>query len=284
MQDTDRVGAPACGVRAVSRRGRRARVLRALGTVTALVLFTLAAALWLLRSPWAEQAVRDALRERLGRDVRVAALDIAPGWPLVVSARDACIANPDWAHHRCLVAFDHLRLELDPLAVVRPGALIAHLRVAAPRVHLERTADGRTSWALASSDAAPGAADGDGAALPRPQALHIDDGRLTYRDAVRSIHADMQFAADATRAERTGQFSATATGAVGERAFALLVRSDAPLALGDAARALPLTVQLRAGDSALSVEGEVDALLRPRAADFRVRADGDDLQALAALA
>ncbi|SFR83030.1 hypothetical protein SAMN05192580_0954 [Sphingomonas jatrophae] len=136
----------------------------------------------LLPLGWLRDPAERALSARLGRPVRIGAVERAGNPSLVplLRLRDVRVAQPGWvgAGDMLVVRAAELRLPLLPLlrGVVRPRAL----RVSGLRLALVRDADGRANWTQADS----------GGGRTDWGELTVSDGRITLSDARRGMKFD----------------------------------------------------------------------------------------------
>lgn len=173
---------------------------------------------------------------QLGREVRIdGPIRISPGRISTVEIHGLRVAAPEWAAADNLAEIQRVKVGLDLAGYVRERSLhLTEVEVEAPRVALERDAQGRTSWPEAT-EPEPAEADEPGpTGLPRIDALTVAGGHIDYRDAI----ADVQFAADvATRPIDGGSTPS------------LVVEGSGTL------RGDPIEVALQVGTSALAGEG-----------------------------
>ena len=128
-----------------------ARRLAQFGVALVLLLFVLvggafACVLWfpdILKPP-----LERFLSAELGQPVEIRGpLRIRPGLVTTVEVEGVRIAAPEWARDPDLATLDRLRLGVDVGAYVRQRVIkITELTLEAPKLALERDAQGRTSW------------------------------------------------------------------------------------------------------------------------------------------
>ena len=95
------------------------------------------------------------------------------------------VAAPDWATAPQLAAVDRLRVGLDLGAwLAERKVIVTELVLDAPKLALQRDGQGRTSWPQAEGG-------GPSAAPPEIRALSVEDGSVSYSDAL----ADVQLVA-----------------------------------------------------------------------------------------
>lgn len=209
------------------------------------VLLMLAAAMWLVESPWAREWLEKQASQRLGgRNVEVGALDIGWGWPLAVCLEDVRIANPDWAPHERLLTLQALEFVVDTNALLKGDIQLGRLHLQRPAVHLARREDGATSWEGLMDQ------EDDGEPGMRPDAIRVAEGRLTYRDPLLDAALDVAFH---TREDESHQLVAEAEGSLQGQSVQLDARGDAPAeALASDPLAYAAQFQGRLGESRLS--------------------------------
>lgn len=112
-------------------------------------------------------------------------------WPrLGVRIGSVSLANAEWADEGPMLSAERLSVGLDPMALIfRRQIKVEELRFDAPKVMLQKAADGSPNWRFSSpgTEMRAGDADtaeGDGGVSAFTIALaEITDGEVTYRDA-----------------------------------------------------------------------------------------------------
>jgi uncharacterized protein involved in outer membrane biogenesis len=238
------------------------------------------------------------LSTRLARPVQLVGADgqgfrLQLWGPIRLSVAELRIGNPGWAGPGALLEADAVQLHLrwrDALAW-RPGRSLALQSLQADRLdlQLQRLADGRDNWTLATS----------GPAGPAPperrigqriadvmtiRQLAVAGGRVQLQDAVAALQLDARFSQQAATAQRPGALTAEASGSYRGKPVRALLRAGAPSAWLADAQALeapvPMTLSVHAGDASLGFGGEVQRLLHTPQLSGRYRLSGPSLAAV----
>lgn len=203
---------------------------------------------------------------QLGREVRIEGpIRIDPGAVTTLEIEGLTIAAPEWAEADNLAEVRRIKIGLDLAGYLRERSLhLTEVALDAPRVALERDAQGRTSWP--GGTAAEAAEEtkqqveqpSSSGALPWIDRLTISDGHVDYRDAV----ADVRFAADlATQAPEGGGASSvlvvSGNGTMKGGPIELSARAGLPTATDGRMGPLPLDARATLAGTEITVEGEV---------------------------
>ncbi|MBS9403173.1 AsmA family protein [Halomonas sp. TRM85114] len=171
---------------------------------------------------WPREWLEKQASQRLdGRNVEIGALDVDWGWPLVVRLEDVKVANPDWASHEHMLELEALELEVDTRALLSGNIQLQRLDLQSPVVHLARGEDGAVNWE-GVIDQEPGQEPGI-----RPDVVNVEEGRLTYRDALLEADIDADFETRGDEGEER-ELVAQAQGSLQGQELDLEVRGDAP--------------------------------------------------------
>jgi AsmA protein len=204
-------------------------------------------------------------------------------WPsLGVTTGPVSIANADWAESdQPLFRAESLSIDVNLGSLLGGEVKILGLSADQPEINLERDAGGRANWEFAASDA------GGGGNVPAPATgFTLDQGAITGGSLRFSDRQTGQVIAldnvDASLSipNFSGPFTLTGTGLSGGQAVALDLTGGvfSAFAMG---RVVPLSINLKAGGSALTFEGRGG--YAPVAAEGAVTADLADLPAMGAL-
>ena len=254
-----------------------------LGTVLLVLLVAGGAVAWLAWYPDSVKApLERLLSAQLGQRVRIEGpMHFAPGRVTTVELQGLHIAAPEWARAHDLAAVDRLRVGADILAWLRRGDIqVTELTLAAPRLDLERDAQGRTSWPTSE-----GRGKSAGGGLPQVSLgrVEISDGRLALQDAASGTEVTASLAtAPQTGAETGLRLEGRGTVRGDPLAFGLQLGSVQQAATGMGALAVDGTLTLPG--TRLEVAGRVDRLAPLAGIDLRLNLASDDPTAVLALA
>jgi uncharacterized protein involved in outer membrane biogenesis len=199
-------------------------------------------------------------------------LRIGLGLVTTVEVERVRIAAPEWARQADLATLDRLRVGIDIGAYVRNRLIrITELVIDAPRLALERDAQGRTSWPSAKREAT---ARQGGGSFPQLDALTITGGHVAYLDAVSAVDV----AADVTTTKPgAGSFGLSIDGGGAIRTdpvqLTLQVQPTAPISQPNIP--LEITGALQAAGSRLQLIGHLrePATMTGLALDLDVASD-----------
>lgn len=259
------------------------RVLAWGGGVVAGLALLVAAAAWLM--PWTRlaQAGADRLSEHWGRAVTVQEAQVHWSWPPRIVLAGVTIANADWADTPHMAELPRVdgRLRLPPLLTGRLS--FTDLLVVRPALWLQQGPQGERNWDFLAADP-----DRDGPDLPRIDRLRVEEGRLDYRDAGRELALDARFAlldgtgggtGDGAGADQGGGFRAAGTGTLAGAPLEVAVNGGPLLSLPRGDEPYPVELALRAGDTALRLQGAV-AAAGLRGLALAVQLEGPDMATL----
>ncbi|MEM6587154.1 MAG: AsmA family protein [Pseudomonadota bacterium] len=126
----------------------------------------------------------DQISSLTGRDVTMSGETTISFYPILgVSTGAVTIANADWSGEGPMFQADSLKIGVEPQALLGGDIRITGLEAQAPRVHLERAADGRVNWELGVEGVAPSGQTGDGAAPAQSSRLALTLDRALIENA-----------------------------------------------------------------------------------------------------
>jgi len=194
-------------------------------------------------------------------------------WPQV-SAGDIVLANPDWIEGvPNMVKVRQTTFTVAPLPLLRKQLFVPELHIDAPRVHLQRSADGRNNWTFGQDRKQDDAV----AWKYELQQLVIGKGSVRIVDAARK--ADVHAAID-TPPDSDGGIAWTLTGTLDGERVAGDGRAGKLLTLRDEGTHYPVQASLKVGKTAIRADG---TLTNPRsltALDLRLKISGVSLAQL----
>lgn len=127
----------------------------------------------------------DQISDLTGRDVTMSGDTTVSFYPtLGVSTGAVTIANADWSDQGPMFEAAKLKIAVEPRALWGGAIRITGLEAIGPRVHLEKSADGRVNWELGVDGVAPsGQADGESSAPAESSRLALTLDRALIEDA-----------------------------------------------------------------------------------------------------
>lgn len=228
-----------------------------------------------LREPLAARATA-----RLGREVTISKpLQVDVDWPVsALVLRDVVIANLPEAREPALLQFARLRVSLDLRSLLGGDVVVPEVRVEAPTLNLEKNAQGRANWQLATGGDS-GAQDRQD--LPEIEHLLIDDGRVHYLDVQKDIDLDMQLArVEGSADDDARRITLDGRGSMRGQTLAFHLAGGNLDTLRERDRPYPVAGDLQAGATQAHFEGEVADPVQGSGLDLRLSVSGDSASSL----
>ncbi len=257
-------------------------VFRLLGVLLSVLVLTVAA-LFLIPAERIAGIAADRFEAATGRTLTIAGPVRPSVWP-VIGARvgDVRLSNAAWSDAGPMFEAAEVDLGLDLRSLMAGDIVITRLEAVAPRILLERQADGTTNWDFgATEEGAGAAAAGSGRALSLALA-QISDGVLEVRDRTAGIDLRLEDVDLELRLpDLDGPGDLRLSGRQAGQVFNAEARIGAVRRFAQGA-VTPVAMTLVAGGSTLRFDGR--AGLDPLAADGRLSVEGPGLAPLLALA
>lgn len=140
------------------------------------------ASLWLLDWNTLGDKFETLASGALGREVRVAGLDVEPGFTTRIRVAGLEIENTEWGEADALLAIEEGELAIKLLPLLRGDTRFPEILLRRPVLALERDAEGRINWDLGAA-----AKPDERSEFPIIGRLLMEGGRLRYRDAQRGV-------------------------------------------------------------------------------------------------
>lgn len=195
-------------------------------------------------------------------------------WPHF-QAQDVRLGNPEGIGQRqqASASARQLSFALDPLALLGKHVIIPQLRFEQPLLHLLRAADGRNNWTFRQQHP------------DSPWRVYIEDvvfgqGTVYFSeiDGKAQVRADIDKLAGDPRYgvswRMSGSYNGEAVSGSGKAGTVLTLRTGQPF---------PLLADLRVGDTALAIDGELLSDGKSQVFDTRLKVSGPSLASLTAL-
>ncbi len=234
--------------------------------------------------------IADQVRQATGRDLEIRGrLGLGLSLVPMVNIDDVRFANAPWGSRPHMVTLKRLEVRVRLLPLLSGDIEVERLILIEPDILLETDAKGRGNWifkqaATSAPAQAPAPDGGDAPAeLPRFDQVLIKDGVLSYRDGVTGKTTRLSLKRlEGHGAGASAPLRLEIDGALGETGFK--VRS----VLGALSRLTkdgpyPVELEATAAGATLTIKGAVDTPMKPKGADFTLRAEGKDLARLGAL-
>lgn len=239
----------------------------------ALVALVIAAAVFIAVFDWSRATgwVAAQASERLNREVALGDLEVGLALPLHVRLHDLTIANIDGGSRPTMARVDLLEFRLRLLPLLRGQLVLPQIHLAQPDVLLEETRDGRTNWDFRDEEREPGGA------APVIGQLHIDDGRLAYRDPTAKTDIQIELATVAGTEGTEARLRVKGEGRYRGGEFSLSGQGGSLLSLRDRNDPYPLTLVARAGGTRAHVDGTLTDPINLTGIDIDLEISGPDL-------
>ncbi|MDV7144340.1 AsmA family protein [Tropicimonas sp. TH_r6] len=253
--------------------------------VSAMVTFAVLTVIVIVLIP-AERIAEVAARQveaATGRKMTISG-EISPSiWPeLGVSTGPVTLANADWAEGGAFFSADALAIGVDFQSLFGGAVRVRRIEATAPRIRLERAADGRANWEFdIGGESGDTPADGSAPWMVTLDRAEISDADIGYIDHV----SGQQFEAsgvDAVMAmpDADGPFDLALSGQINGEAFETKARLGSVTGLIEGAT-VGLAVDLAAAGSTARFDGQGGRAAMP---EGRLEADIADLDRLLAVA
>ena len=236
--------------------------------VLVLVLFPLN----LFRGP-----IEDAVAAATGRSLNIEGdLDIDWGLRPRLEVGALQFANADWSEEPVMAEAGSIAVSIDIPALFTGELVIPELRLAEPRLLLERNTDGQANWDLREKQEPR-----EATRLPNIERLQIENGRLRYRELDGSTDLQVTIASGDPAAKATNGAQAQALHVRGEgrlngEPFALDARGDSLLGLYGSEQPYRLRVELEAEETQIRAEGAIRDPQQLDGLDLQVDMAGPD--------
>ncbi|TCP41401.1 AsmA family protein [Rhodovulum marinum] len=232
--------------------------------------------------------VQDQVRAATGRDLTLSGRLSPSLWPQIgVATGPVTLSNADWSDAGPMLAAEGLSVGLDLGALIGGDIVIREVTVQAPRIVLEKSADGRANWVFGAEPAqesAPAAAQAPADAPAEMRRFTLDrgqisDGTILYIDRAAGTRVELA-ALDAAVAlpDFAGPAEVTLSAELGGQPLSASARiarfadftggAVSGLALNATLGGTQLAFDGRAGLDPLAAEGALDADLSDLAAVF----------------
>jgi uncharacterized protein involved in outer membrane biogenesis len=223
----------------------------------------------------AERAASDAL----GRQVSIGGpISVDLGLTLGVVLHDVAIANTAWGQSNNFARAERISVSLSIPALIRGKTDIRALALSGLDVALERNVDGDANWTFDN-----GNSDEEKNSQTVPARVTVQDATFQFNDRRANTSFDLKVASlngvageDTTTLDGEGRFK--------DAPFKVSLRAGPISALRDEARAFPVELSARVGESTMSATGSIRDPLEMGSVDVRIELAGPDLSRLATLA
>lgn len=167
------------------------KFLIAIGIVFVLVAAALVSAVYFLPIDRVKQEVAQQVKEKTGRDLIIAGdVDVIFFPNIGLRLTEVSFSNPEWAREKNMAVLGSLEAELALRPLLRKSFEIKRFVLKNPEIHLERSADGKVSWAFDVQENAKAAPEKVSEEQSESSAIDvkfgeikIENGQVTFYDA-----------------------------------------------------------------------------------------------------
>ncbi|MEX2491610.1 MAG: AsmA family protein [Nitrospirales bacterium] len=262
------------------------RILLSLGVFCALIAICMTVGVFVLNSQWFLHFAESKATEYVGRKVTIGSFELDFGRISRLRVQDLSIANPSWASDPSLATVDMLAMKVRVLPLLKGDLQITDLQATTPVVHLERSGQGQANWTFTPAGSAGDSRSiqqpsGESASfdLPRIETMAIDGGRLTYVDSQQDISLGLSFHAGWPESDpEQGRLVAEGGGHVAGEPVTIGLSAGAGSPQTPSTEDLiQVGLKIKTVQTIVAIEGTVDALLSPEAANLHFRLEGHNL-------
>ncbi|HVT50206.1 MAG TPA: AsmA family protein [Dongiaceae bacterium] len=256
-----------------------------LGVVAVLIVAAGAGIYILVHSTVLLQQAQARASKATGRAVTIGSIDVDWSWTPHILLRQVDLANPDWAKEQRMFTAETVEFSIKPWPLLGGHLVFPFIRIDAPKVALEKRADGTSNWDFSQNAVAATAV-----AAVRPQErseapvigqIQITKGKISYRDAARklSLDGDIDLAAgEAAGGEQDVKFGAKGT--LEDKPIQLAFAGGSIAMLRDSTQPYPLDIEVDYGNTLITVKGKVGDPFTFGNADVQMHLKGQDLAEL----
>ena len=193
-----------------------------------------------------------------------------------ITADKLRFANPAWASRPDMLTVDRIDTTISLLDLIRKRVVLPRVKVDAPVLHLEQSADGRRNWYLDRQQS-------DSSTAVVLDALTLDKAHVAYvvkhKDTDVEIDLATVNASDLTTGGdgKTSRIALKASGKWNGLKLAGEANGEDLLRLRNAHAPYAMTVKATVGRTRIAADGSVTGITAPTAADFRLDLSGATL-------
>jgi uncharacterized protein involved in outer membrane biogenesis len=253
-----------------------------LGVFAVLIVAAGAGIYILVHSTVLLQQAQTRASKATGRTVTIGSIDVDWGWTPHVLLRQVDLGNPAWAKEQQMFSAETIEFAIKPWPLLGGHLVFPYLHVDAPKVALEKRADGTSNWDFNQN---PVAATAVAAVRPKERSeapvigqIEITKGKISYRDQARklALDGDIDLAAgEAAGGQQEVKFSAKGT--LEDKPLTLSFVGGSVAMLRDSAQPYPLDLEVDYGPTLITVKGKVGDPFTFGNADVQMHLKGQDL-------
>ena len=217
----------------------------------------------------------------LGRPIKIDSLNVNWGGVTHVSLTNITVDNVKWATADHFLEAKAIDFDILLWPLMRGDFHLPKLIVDAPKLFLEKKADGATNWSFGAQPVV-NAAGGIVAPEERSEAPAIDyidikDGRLQYRDVAKKLQLDGVLAFGTGEASGSDAINFKGEGELEGRNLKVEFTGGSFIMLQQSKQPYPLKLSIRYGATAVDVEGTAKDPIALQGTDLKLKLSGPDL-------
>lgn len=229
---------------------------------------------WNRARGWSE----DFLSMAANREVRIGHLDVSPGWPQTrIVLRDVKVANVEWGDEQPLAKIAELRLTVATWPLLRGQVDFPEVALRQLVIFAQRSQNGKTNWELgpAAESAGEVVAPEERTEFPYIGRLTIEDGKMTYRDAIRGL--DLEGTIATASGKTRGNIEIALEGTLEEKPAKLDFNGGPLHKLREQQEPYPFDIMMQAGDTEVHASGTSTEPVQLQGIDIDLRVSGPSM-------
>lgn len=271
-----------------SMRFRKHKTLTIIGVAVALLLLTLAGII-IFSEPLARWLIETQSEKRLGRELKIEG-DLTIDWRwnyTAVYAEKMRLANAPGYTEQDMITLGKLDVTFKPAKLLTGKLEFGEITLDQLNVVLERKSVDDKNWhfpAFAKQDENDDALTQDRHAIPLIDQLHITDGKIIFRDAVRRLELDLTLDSvvgegdTESNGKNTDQgFNIIGTGSMRGQDLELEASGASLKTLRDSAHKFPLYLKVVMGDTEVSIDGTFLDPIKLSGIDAELKISGSNM-------
>jgi uncharacterized protein involved in outer membrane biogenesis len=223
---------------------------------------------WNMLKPWVERRVE----AQTGRTFHIDGdLDVDLSMAPKVTLERVRFGNRPGAKDKDMATSDAVEFRLRLLPLLRGDVELPYLTLAKPWLLLERDSKGRGNWVLGGKPFDP-------ENLPHIESMHVDDGKLEFRDPARKSDIDVAFRSGAPgKDSRVAPLLIDGDGHYVGNVFHVDGRIDSPLVLAEQQRPYHVDLRSNAGPTSATAQGYLLSPLQLKGMNLKFGLRGPDM-------
>jgi AsmA family protein len=182
------------------------------------------------------------------------------------------VGNPSWAKDPLMFNADRVEFTLRLAPLLKLSVVMPELMLDRPQIFLEKNAQQQANWIFSAESTAP-VNDDAASSLPTIGHLQINDGTVTYRDAIRKIDTTMHVET-MQKNEAESAIHVAGKGTYQNQPFSLDLTGASILQLRERTIPYPFTLKTSIGKTHAYLQGTVEDPVNLTALDVTMNVEG----------